>query len=230
MGKGFNVVSCLLLAVSLVHQSDGQGFTVPDTDIKYTPDFRDALCAADIVRFASYFVSLPSNCTMAAGPVTSADWVNYKAGFAAATGFNLGTNYSSCKEATPPTGAGNDAKQSWMCEFVNSVATGAASTVVPFCDKLYCMTDNVNSGLSSSCGTIGQRMCLAVVPAPQQVFTTLVTNLPTTGMPAGLPTYNASAVNVPSCDTAQCRARTSGAMGVSIVGAAVLGSVSFLLL
>jgi len=109
-----------------------------------------------------------------------------------------------------------------------------------FCDKLYCITDNANVGVSttSTCSGTGQRTCKSLLPSADAVLKAAVdaTNSVAPKLPAGF-SYDWAKVTVTSTCADNCRSvaadnggdtggNTGGAMGVSLVAFAVISGLS----
>jgi len=111
--------------------------------------------------------------------------------------------------------------QQALCRHTRGVAEASS-----FCRTLSCYTDVFNTELSTTCSTLGQRICQALQPAVSDVVHTAV-DTPVSGLPSG---YDVTKVPVPtSCNPSDCRAAQGGAGGKSVV-AAVVFAVGALLL
>jgi hypothetical protein len=200
-------------------------------------------CSATISKFVTGFPSLPANCSSFT-PSTD-DWNNFKRGFVPPGGvsYNLGTSFDTCKTAAPPVIPGKpeigELLQPVLCDYVNQVAQ--AST---FCDKLYCITDNANVGVSSSCSGTAQRTCKSLLPSANSVLKAAVNK---DVIIIGDASYDWTKVDVNCADNCRSVAGgntggdtggntggnkredtfdTGGAMGVSLVAFAVISGLS----
>jgi len=203
MGKSIGSV-VVLLAFSLVHQSVQLSIGIPGTSVTFTPDSsRDAVCGSDIREFTAYlYGDAPDVCEDPI--VTTAQWNNFKAGWVVSPGtsaYDLKDNYANCKAVNPTAPQSEDAQEA-LCEYTLSVAEAAS-----FCASLSCYNGVFNRGLSSSCSTLGQRICLAFQPAVSDLVNyAIATGRSDSDLPSGY-TYNRALVTVPtSCNPSDCRA------------------------
>jgi len=220
-------------------RASGATYTIPSFGVfptlTWDATVSDATsCTATISKFVTGFPSPPANCT--SFTPSTADWNNFKKGVVPVTGdtYNLGTSFDTCKAATPlptkpPAGTSAQDMQTALCNYVNEVSK--AST---FCDKLYCITDNANVGVSTTCSGTGQRTCKSLLPSANSVLKAAVDATTAPKLPSGV-AYNWSLVDVTCADNCRSVAsgnggdtggNTGGAMGVSLVAFAVVSGLS----
>jgi len=190
------------------------------------------VCVTSIPTFTGYFTTPPASCLTP--NVTTAQWNNFKAGWVSAnSGYDLKDSFANCN-ATVLDDPVLTNFQKALCANTQIIARAGS-----YCGTLTCYTTDFNKGLSSSCTTFGQRLCLSFQPAVSDLVRAAVTTATSAGaaLPEGY-SYDISKVTVPTCERSGCPdtrgnppppVGTSGAAGKSIV-AAVVFAVGALLL
>jgi len=217
------VVQCLfvfaLAGIAALAQGQ-QNVTIPGF-----PPFQvvasDVVCIRLANNFVSQFATPPATCTTSLG--TTSLWNKYRRGFNGVffTQIQATTSKATCDAAANALEPATDkATALGMCTAVEGLTTACA------CDKLACVTDSVNSGVSlaestAGCNAFAQKMCRSFQTPVNTACTTAVNavvaaNVPNTGV-----VFTAALVPR-TCDQTQCRAAAaSSALRIPTTGGGV---------